>query len=113
MREARGRGGGGEARWLDLADSMLRDCLRGTLFVTPTACLLLQGSVLKLDLATNTLSEVNEATDAVLTNMKYWGNCQLAPGEPLGRFTLTCYLLNKVRTPKASLVGEQRRSPMN
>ena len=39
------------------------------------------------------------------TSLKYWRNRQPALAEALGRFTSTDYLLETVRTPRASLVG--------
>ena len=39
--------------------------------------------------------------------LSYWANRQSVPGEPLGRSTIRDSLLEKVRTPTASLVGER------
>ena len=44
------------------------------------------------------------------SNLKYWGNRQPVPGEPLGQNTSTDYWLETVRTPKASLRGEKYSS---
>ena len=40
-------------------------------------------------------------------SLNYWGKRQPVLGEPLGRLTLTDYLLETVRTPKTCLVGEK------
>ena len=40
------------------------------------------------------------------TSLNFWGNRLPFPGKPLGWFTSMGYLLKKVRTPTASLVGD-------
>ena len=41
------------------------------------------------------------------TSLNYWENRQPVLGEPLGQNTLTDYLLETIKTPKASLVGQK------